>query len=324
MKHLTRLLSAAALLVLLCLPAAAASSKKQPATSQPLDASLTIQTASPSEPTATAVLSFENLPRNYSRPGTVVWYRNGVQYSEPQPVLVQRGEIAYTRITVCFSADTPASNAITAVLTCGEEQWTYTGTLNIQNYDAAHYARLAALAKPYRITVSRFQNIVIVWAQAADGTYSLLQNMFLCSTGKATPRGTFRTGEHLRWHTLFGSKKTNWNYVYGQYVTRITDNILFHTVPYYTKNPNDLEYDEYNLLGTRASMGCIRLTVEASKWIYDNIPAGTEVEMIDELETLPASRPAAPTIDQNDPRRVWDPTDPLPNNPWLPASSPAA
>ena len=30
-------------------------------------------------------------------------------------------------------------------------------------------------------------------------------------------------------------------------------------------------------LGRRASHGCIRLTVEDAKWIYDNCPAGTTV-----------------------------------------------
>ena len=209
----------------------------------------------------------------------------------------------------------PSSTTITAELTSGGETWTYDAALEIENYDAAHYARLKTLAQPYRISIGHKQNTVVVWAQAEDGTYSLVQNVFLCSTGYATPYGTYYAGEKIRWHTLYGSEKTNWNYVYGQYITRITHEILFHSVPYYTPNPDDLEADEYNLLGTRASMGCIRLTVEAAKWIYDNIPIGTPVELVDDL-ALPTQLPAAPQIDLSDARRGWDPTDPLPENPW--------
>ena len=64
---------------------------------------------------------------------------------------------------------------------------------------------------------------------------------------------------------------------YGQYATRIYDSYLFHSVPYYSQHKDDVEYDEFNLLGTRASLGCIRLAVVDVKWIYDNCPLGTPV-----------------------------------------------
>lgn len=64
---------------------------------------------------------------------------------------------------------------------------------------------------------------------------------------------------------------------YGQYATRIFDSYLFHSVPYYSQHKDDIEYDEYNLLGTSASLGCIRLEVVDVKWIYDNCPLGTPV-----------------------------------------------
>ena len=310
MKRIISLLTVCLLLAALCLPVGA-----QGAQGYTLPATLTVGAASPQEPTASAVLRFPDLPDGVARLCTLRWYRDGVPISQPQMLLAQKGAYAVCRITVCFSETMPASSEITAELTAGSDRWTYTQALEIQNYDAAHYARLKTLAQPYRISIGHKQNTVVVWAQAEDGTYSLVQNVFLCSTGYATPYGTYYAGEKIRWHTLYGSEKTNWNYVYGQYITRITHEILFHSVPYYTPNPDDLEADEYNLLGTRASMGCIRLTVEAAKWIYDNIPIGTPVELVDDL-ALPTQLPAAPQIDLSDARRGWDPTDPLPENPW--------
>ena len=42
---------------------------------------------------------------------------------------------------------------------------------------------------------------------------------------------------------------------YGQYATRIYDSYLFHSVPYYSQHKDDVEYDEFNLLGTRRQPG---------------------------------------------------------------------
>ena len=50
--------------------------------------------------------------------------------------------------------------------------------------------------------------------------------------------------------------------------------VLFHSVTY-TRDKKPLG-DEKNL-GRKASHGCIRLTVDDAKWIYDNCPYGTTV-----------------------------------------------
>ena len=78
----------------------------------------------------------------------------------------------------------------------------------------------------------------------------------VCSTGDDTPRsGVFKPGWRLEWQNLFYG-------VFGQYVTQITGNILFHSVPYQVKyDKNSLEYWEFDKLGTAASAGCVRLQV---------------------------------------------------------------
>ena len=53
---------------------------------------------------------------------------------------------------------------------------------------------------------------------------------------------------------------------------------------YYTQHKDDLEYDQFNQLGTPASLGCIRLAVVDVRWIYENCPIGTPVVIYDDAE----------------------------------------
>lgn len=165
----------------------------------------------------------------------------------------------------------------------------------------------AAQAPRYRVTVNTAQNIVTVYEKTEAGEKAL--SAFVCSVGEGTPHGTFYTTDQYRWRLLFGD-------VYGQYATRITGHILFHSVPYTEQSPDTLEYEEYNKLGTTASMGCIRLTVEDAKWIYENCPAGTEVTIFASEQAEPLTPEAPQKIDPADERRGWDPTDDDPMNPW--------
>ena len=167
----------------------------------------------------------------------------------------------------------------------------------------------AASEHPYMVTVNATKNIVTVYEKDEAGKYTVPKKAFVCSTGEKTPAGTFRTTDKYTWRLLFGD-------VYGQYSTRIYKHILFHSVPYFEEDPSTLEYEEYNKLGTQASAGCIRLTVEDAKWIYDNCPAGTIVKIVgDGKEPLQPEKPKK--IDVTDTlRRGWDPTDHRAENPW--------
>jgi lipoprotein-anchoring transpeptidase ErfK/SrfK len=163
---------------------------------------------------------------------------------------------------------------------------------------------------PFALYVNRAANTVTVYMMDASGAYTLPVKAFVCSTGAATPLGTYSIGTKYRWRQLFGG-------VWGQYAQRITGNILFHSVPYYSPHLDDLEYDEYNKLGTAASLGCIRLCVRDVKWIYDNCPIGTPVILYDDADNPgPLGKPETIYIDTSDERRGWDPTDPDPENPW--------
>lgn len=164
---------------------------------------------------------------------------------------------------------------------------------------------------PYLIKVNRLQNTITVYTRDENGEYNIPYKAFVCSVGQKgteTVLGTFRTKEKYRWKALMGD-------VWGQYSTRIVGGILFHSVYYYENgNPATLANREYNKLGSAASHGCIRLTVESAKWIYDNCPVGTTVIIYDDKTSPgPLGKPEAIRL----PNAVrWDPTDPSSSNPY--------
>lgn len=161
---------------------------------------------------------------------------------------------------------------------------------------------------PYYIKVNRKLNVVYVY-EAVNGKYDKLIKVFTCSTGSGTPAGVFGTQNKYVWKVLIGP-------CYGQYSTRITGQILFHSVPYKYQSKDSLEWWLYNRLGNKDSLGCIRLTVEDAKWIYENCPLGTKVEIFDSNDLGGVEKPTTIKISGDDPRRGWDPTDPDPANPW--------
>lgn len=171
--------------------------------------------------------------------------------------------------------------------------------------------RRPSSSMPYLINVNRKQNIVVIYKNDGNGNFNEPVKAMVCSVGLTgeTPKGTFKTSDKYTWRLLEGN-------VYGQYATRITGHILFHSVPYAEKSKDSLKYAAYNKLGKAASAGCIRLSVIDAKWIYDNCPKGTTVVIYDSSDEEPLEKPTPIKIDTSDKRRGWDPTDPDPNNPW--------
>lgn len=150
--------------------------------------------------------------------------------------------------------------------------------------------------------VNRTTNTVTVYARDGGNGYIVPVKAFTCSVGLngATPRGTFRTTNKYRWHTLMGPS-------YGQYCTRIVGGILFHSVAGYNMTSYNLRASDYNKLGQAASHGCVRLCVRDAKWIYDNCSSGMTVVIYDDANPGPFGKPATIKIPAN---QNWDPTDP--------------
>ncbi len=164
----------------------------------------------------------------------------------------------------------------------------------------------------YYIKVNCKAQTVTIYTCNENGEYVIPIKTMLCSTGVATPnKGVYPICNKYEWRSLVGN-------VYGQYATRITGSILFHSVPYIKQDKSTLEYWEYDKLGQPASKGCVRLTVEDAKWIYDYCKMGTKVEFYEDDNPGPLGKPITMKIsDYDDELKKWDPTDPDENNPWI-------
>jgi len=149
----------------------------------------------------------------------------------------------------------------------GKAGWCCRPYLKMDAVDTSTFQEPSQAAVPQYIRVSLNEQKVSVLD--ANG---LVIKTFTCSSGESgneTPSGTF---------TVSGRGESFYNSNIGEgayYWTRFYGNYLFHSIPF-DKN-YQIEQDEAAKLGTPASHGCIRLSIDDAKWIYDHIPEGTKV-----------------------------------------------
>lgn len=163
----------------------------------------------------------------------------------------------------------------------------------------------------YAIKINRQENIVTVYSLDDKGLYTVPVRAMRCSVSPdgETPLGLYNVSNKWEWLALFDN-------CYGQYVSQIEGDTLFHSVPYKGVSKDTLETWEFNKLGTAASMGCIRLCVADTKWIYDNCEPGTYVEIFDSDYFGPLGRPSVATKLSDTENVGWDPTDMDEDNPY--------
>lgn len=158
---------------------------------------------------------------------------------------------------------------------------------------------------PYEIHVNKQMNCITVYKADKKGRYTKPVKAMVCSAGSKTPLGTFHTSTKYYWKAMIHE-------VWAQYATRITGDILFHSVPYDDHEKNTLITSYYNRLGSTASAGCIRLSVKDAKWILENCPSGTTVVIYNSSDAGPLGKPSPIRIPL---QCKWDPTDPDSRNP---------
>ena len=136
---------------------------------------------------------------------------------------------------------------------------------------------------PFHIVVDVANQVTSVYGRDENGEYTVPVRQMLCSTGmKATPSDVgdwVLNGRHATW-CIF----PKWGNSYARYWTRINSNIAFHSPIYTAVSNTAMKIASYNMLGQRASHGCIRLAVWDAKWIYDNIGEGTVVSIVEGME----------------------------------------
>lgn len=194
-----------------------------------------------------------------------------------------------------------------------EEMTTSDGKLH---YTEDEYHKLIDFnaTHPFLIRVNKTLNRTMIYGLNKSGDYAIPYKLLLCSTGLYdgnTPVGTYSVSDKYEWRLMIDGS-------YAQYAIRIYDHIMLHSVPYYRMDNSTLEVDEFNKLGERASLGCVRLNVADIKWIYENCPVGTVVEVYEDAdEEYPLTEPEKYTAKSEGKYAGWDPTDPNPNNPYL-------
>ena len=251
--------------------------------------------------TGTKKIIFKIKKRNISA-ATVTGLKSKVYtgYSQTQSLTV-----VYNNMTL--------KNATDYTLTYTNNVRIGTATVTIKgkgNYTGEQKLKFNIENAKYYIKVNNKANVVTIYEKGTSGKYDVPVKAMICSTGTYTPKsGKYTIASRWKWLKLYGG-------VYGHYTTQITGDILFHSVPYLEKSADTLKYWEYDKLGTAASLGCVRLTAEDAKWIYDNVSRGTTVEFYSSSNPGPLGKPEAMKISDYKEYRDWDPTDPSSKNPW--------
>lgn len=158
----------------------------------------------------------------------------------------------------------------------------------------------------YVIKVNKGTNCVTIYDKDGKPVKAMI-----CSPSSETPIGTFYTPVKYKWHEMIGN-------CYAQYCTRITwDGVLFHSVWYYKNgDKSTMSVSAYNVMGNKASHGCVRLLCKDAKWIYDNCALKTKVVIFNGTsKDDPLGRPTFTPLTTKS-RTSWDPTDPDPKNPY--------
>lgn len=180
-----------------------------------------------------------------------------------------------TNYTVSYKNNKAAGTATVVVTGKGNYTGSTTRTFTIKK--AAVKSSNAAMSKKANGYSSKTKYLILVNSKShkvgiykgSKGNWSEVK-YWTCTTGAAgtpTKKGAFTVGIK---GTHFGESHgyTCW------YYTQFSGNYLFHSVLYY---PNSKTKIKSGVLGVSASHGCVRLSKNNAKWIYDNIPRGTKV-----------------------------------------------
>lgn len=125
------------------------------------------------------------------------------------------------------------------------------------------------LSTTYYLVVVDTKNFRTYIFTGHNNSWKLTKN-YLCTIGKPstpTPTGNFTIGVKGLYFGLSRGYKCN-------YYTQIKGNYLFHSIIY---NLDGSIRD--GRLGMALSDGCVRLSLQNAKWIWDNIPKGSLIHI---------------------------------------------
>ena len=157
----------------------------------------------------------------------------------------------------------------------------------------------------YKISVNKKSNVIVVYKKDSKGEYTEAFKSMTCSVGRNVEVGEYETKDRYTWKIVNGN-------VWAQYATRVDGAVMFQSVPYLEKSKDTLIVKYYNQLGTNCNASAIRLNVADAKWIMENSPEGTLVEIFEDDDIGPLGKPNVLALSDDE---CWDPSDPDPSNP---------
>lgn len=180
--------------------------------------------------------------------------------------------------SIVSSDDTDIANKISSIEIAREEyldsqyyidnaQSTSNTILETITFDNINTLNIES-STPYLIYVNLNDQKTYVYSGSSNN-WSLEKSLD-CSTGiegSETPRGIYTVTNRGDW---FYSEEYEQG---GKYWVQFWGDYLFHSLPFDETQSEVLDYT----LGVPSSHGCIRLTVEDSKWLYDNMPDDTKI-----------------------------------------------
>ena len=130
-------------------------------------------------------------------------------------------------------------------------------------------------SSPYFIYVEKGSHTITIYGKDNDGKYTVPKRTFLTATGRTaslTPVGNFTISAKEKWHS--------WGKSYSPYCSKYYGGLFFHGPLYKETNFGTLYPNSVNQIGTNASSGCMRTSVQAAHFIYQFCWVGTNVKIV--------------------------------------------
>ena len=131
---------------------------------------------------------------------------------------------------------------------------------------------------PYYLYMEKGSFTLTIYAKDENGDYTVVYAAYrVAHGGNKTPAGKFTlTDTRERWRDFKDGGTV-------QYATKYEGHLYLHSPLYATADPAQMwpkYYDGDKGIGLESTGGCLRMVTEAAKFIYENCPSGTTLEIV--------------------------------------------
>lgn len=142
----------------------------------------------------------------------------------------------------------------------------------------------------YRIEVNLTKQICTVFD---NGIAIISEFVSTAKKGATTPIGNWKIQGDNGKNAKYRTAKMSSGETFAEFLVRFKGAKCMHTVPYKERQKTGhVNKEQFNLLGSVASAGCVRMPNVLAKFIYENCPLGTPVKVFkDDKSTYPMGKP---------------------------------